>query len=253
MSQAGDPLELLAEVMDFESFCALLTERLGYEERQQGGRPPFGPALMFKVLILQSRHNLSDAKTEFHVRDRITWMHFLGFEFGDTTPDENTVRHFRNRLIETDSLDELVESFEQQMRERDYLPMGGQIVDATLVLAPKQRNTVEKNAVIKERKSAQEISPDQPSKAAQKDVDARWTVEVGGKIRYRPDGSLLQQISQPKYGYKAHNSVDIKFVLFARVWSLRRLCMMVNFSNVLWISIIRPWACGGLRLSFERE
>ena len=60
--------------------------------------------LMFKILILQTYHNLSDAKTEFYVRDRVTWMRFLGFNLGDTMPDENTIRHFRNRLIETVNL-----------------------------------------------------------------------------------------------------------------------------------------------------
>lgn len=29
------------------------------------------------------------------------------------------------------------------------------------------------------------------NKAYQKDVDARWTIKIGGKIRYRPDGTPL--------------------------------------------------------------
>ena len=29
---------------------------------------------------------------------------FLGFEFGDATPDENTIRHFRDRLTDTGAL-----------------------------------------------------------------------------------------------------------------------------------------------------
>ena len=99
LSQAGDPLELLAAAVDFESFRPLLTERLGYGDRPQGGRPPFDAVLMYKILILQAYHNLSDAKTEFHVCDRLTWMRFLGVEPGDTMPDENTICHFRNRLI----------------------------------------------------------------------------------------------------------------------------------------------------------
>ena len=33
---------------------------------------------MFKVLILQTQNNLSDERTEFYLRDRLTWMRFLG-------------------------------------------------------------------------------------------------------------------------------------------------------------------------------
>ena len=41
LSQSADPLETLVAVVDFESFRALLAERLGYGDRPQGGRPPF--------------------------------------------------------------------------------------------------------------------------------------------------------------------------------------------------------------------
>ena len=70
----------------------------------KGGRPPFDPVSMFKALILQAQHNLSDARMEFMIRDRLSWMRFLGFDLGAPTPDENTIRHFRNRLTETGTL-----------------------------------------------------------------------------------------------------------------------------------------------------
>jgi hypothetical protein len=38
---------------------------------------------MFKVLILQTQNNLSDERTEFYLRDRLTWMRFLGLGLGD--------------------------------------------------------------------------------------------------------------------------------------------------------------------------
>src|SRR5690606_525155 len=57
-------------------------------------------------------------------------------------------------------------------------PMSGQIVDASLVPAPKQRNTDGERKAIKAGKSADEIWPDKPAKAAQKDTDARWTLKI---------------------------------------------------------------------------
>lgn len=47
----------------------------------------------------------------------------------------------------------------------------------------------------KDGKSADEIWPDEPAKAHQKDVDARWTLKIGGKVRYRPDGTPLPPIA----------------------------------------------------------
>ena len=83
-----------------------------------------------------------------------------------------------------------------------YLPMGGQIVDATLLSAPERRNTATEKAAIKERKSAAEIWPDQPAKAAQKDVDARWTVKFA---RARPLTGRRPgiDIAIPSFGYKS--------------------------------------------------
>ena len=128
---------------------------------------------MFKVLILAAQNTVSDARMEFLIRDRLSWLRFLGFDLGAPTPDENRIRLFREKLTRAGAIDALFAAFDRRLRERGYLPMGGQIVDAALVAAPKQRNTAAEKALIKEGKSAAEIWPDQPAKAAQKDVDAR--------------------------------------------------------------------------------
>ena len=104
ISKNGDPLEILEATVDFEYFRGWLVEGLGYGDGARGGRPPFDPVSMFKALILQAQHNLSDAKMEFMIRDRLSWMRFLGFDLGGPTPDENTIRLFRNKLTETGAL-----------------------------------------------------------------------------------------------------------------------------------------------------
>ena len=102
--QGDKTLEMVSKLVDFEGLRDLLAERLGYGDNRQGGRPPFDPVAMAKILILQSWNNLSDAKTEQMVRRDLLWMDFLGFKLGKATPDENTIRHFRNRLTETKTL-----------------------------------------------------------------------------------------------------------------------------------------------------
>lgn len=141
LSRDGDPLEVLQRTVDFEYFRGWLIEGLGYGDGAKGGRPPFDPVMMFKALILQAQHNLSDARMEFMIRDRLSWLRFLELSHGDRTPDENTIRHFRNRLTETGTLKRVMKAFDWQLQKKGYIPMSGQTVDASLVPAPKQRNT----------------------------------------------------------------------------------------------------------------
>ena len=67
LSEHGGPLEALDATVDFEYFRGWLVEGLGYGDGRKGGRPPFDPVSMFKALILQAQHNLSDAKMEFMI------------------------------------------------------------------------------------------------------------------------------------------------------------------------------------------
>lgn len=210
LSEAGDPLEEMARVIDFEAFRPLLDEALGYSDGSKGGRPAYDPVAMFKVLILAAQNNLSDARMEFLIRDRLSWLRFLGFDLGQPTPDENTIRMFRERLTGAGAIRQLFEEFDRQLRHSGYLAMGGQIVDATLISAPRQRNSREEKAAIKAGKTAAEIWPDQPHKAAQKDTDARWTVKVG-RPRDKTAERSVPELAIPVFGYKSHIAIDRRF------------------------------------------
>jgi len=201
LSANGDPLEELRRIIDFEAFRPVLDAALTYSDGSKGGRPPYDPVAMLKALILAAQNNVSDARMEYLIRDRLSWLRFLGFDLGVPTPDANTIRLFRERLTEVGALDRLFAEFDRQLKERGYLAMGGQIVDATLVAAPKQRNTQDEKAAIKEGKVASEIWPDQPARAAQKDTDARWTLKFA-KAKPMADGKPGIDIAIPSFGYK---------------------------------------------------
>lgn len=126
-------------------------------------------------------------------------------------PDENTIRHYRNRLTQSGTPAALMKAFDRHLHEQGYLAMGGQIVDATLVPAPRQRNTEGEKAAVKAGRSAKQIWRGKPGKAHQKDADARWTLKIGGKTRFRPDGTPLPQIATPVSGYKNHISIDQRY------------------------------------------
>ena len=131
---------------------------------------------MFKVLILQAMHSLSDERCEYLIKDRLSFMRFLGLGLTDAVPDANTIWTFREALKQADAVDGLFQRFDEVLRSAGFLAMSGQIVDATIVAAPKQRNTIEEKKAIKEGRIP-EAWRDKPAKLAQKDRDARWTVK----------------------------------------------------------------------------
>jgi transposase len=206
----------MSRVVDFEVFRPALDKALAYGDGARGGRPPYDPVAMFKVLILAAQNTVSDARMEFLIRDRLSWLRFLGFDLGAVTPDENTIRLFRGeKLTRAGAIDALFAAFDRQLRERGHLPMGGQIVDATLVTAPKQRNTAAEKEAIKDGKSAAEIWPENPAKAAQKDTDARWTLKFA-KGRPLPGGKPGTDIAIPSFGYKSSIAICRRYGFIRR-------------------------------------
>ena len=212
---------------------------------------------MFKALILQAQHNLSDARMEFMIRDRLSWMRFLGFDLGGPTPDENTIRLFRDKLTASGHAEAGDEGVRLAAPEEGLHPDGAaRSWTPSLVPAPKQRNTDGEKEAIKAGKSAREIWPDEPNKAAQKDTNARWTLKIGGKVRYRPDGTPLPMIAVPVFGYKSHISIDRRFgfiresaVTSASAADGRMLRQLVTTGN----TSSEVWADSAYRSQKQRE
>jgi transposase, IS5 family len=163
LSAKGDGLERLSAVVNFELFRPELERAVPRSDRSQGGRPPFDHVLMFKILVLQTQNNLSDERTEFYLRDRLTWMRFLGLGLGDPVPDANTIWTFREALTKAGAIERLFALFDRQLRAAGYLAMSGQLVDAAIIAAPKQRNTKQEKQAIKEGRVPEDWQRSRPS------------------------------------------------------------------------------------------
>ncbi len=74
-----------------------LEKALAYSDGRYGGRPPFDPVLMFKILVIQMLNNLSDERTEYLINDRLSFMRFLGLGLSERVPDAKTIWLFRER------------------------------------------------------------------------------------------------------------------------------------------------------------
>ena len=216
LSAKGDDLEHISTLVDFEVFRLDLVRAVPRSDGTKGGRPAFDPVLMFKILLLQAMHGLSDERTEYLIKDRLSFMRFLGLGLSDAVPDANTIWTFREALKRANAVDALFHRFDVTLKGTGYLAMGGQIIDATIVAAPKQRNTEAERAAIKQG----EIPAgwvQKPAKLRQKDRDARWTVKFS-KAKPREDGTPQVDIAVPSFGYKNHISIDRRHGLI-RGWT----------------------------------
>ena len=222
LSAAGDPLEQLAAVVDFELFRGDLEAALERSDRARGGRPPYDAVLMFKVLVLQTLYTLSDDQAEYQLRDRLSFMRFAGLSLADPVPDAKTIWLFREQLVRAGAFERLFERFDAALRERGFLAMGGQIVDGeprrpppvrgprrTIVEARRPRlNEVEK-AIVKGGGTPEDWKP---ARTRQVDRDGRWTLKRGRKRPAPPEGgaarTMTGAILVPSFGYKNHVSID---------------------------------------------
>ena len=178
LSLKGDPLERLEKVVDFECFRPTLS-----------GRPPYDLVLMLKILILQRLYNLSDDAMEYQMIDRISFRRFLKID--DKVPDAKTIWNFRNQLSKSNRGNWLFSAFQEKLESQGMIAHKGQIVDATFIEAPKQRNLKDENELIKPNRVPVNWMK---NKRAQKDTAARWTIK--GNERH--------------YGYKNHIAIDTK-------------------------------------------
>jgi IS5 family transposase len=217
LSDLGDQLEAFRVAVDFETFRPELNAALSYSDGSQGGRPPFDPVMMFKILVIQAANNLSDERAEFLINDRLSFMRFLGLSWSDRVPDARTIWLFREKLTKAGAINALFERFDATLRASGYIAMSGQIIDASLIAAPRQRNTNDEKKAIKEGRIPDEWK-EKPAKLRHKDRDARWTVKFT-KAKPREDGSSpTVDLAILVFGYQNHISIDRGFG-FIRQWS----------------------------------
>lgn len=190
----GDSLCKLNKVVDWEMFRPSLESVFEKERKSNAGAKGFDKVMMFKCLIIQSLYNLSDEALEFQILDRLSFNRFLGIGIGEKVPDATTIWRFREELVGAGVVKRLFKKFDSFLRDNGFQARCGQIIDASIVNVPKQRNSRDENKRIKQGEIPEDWSE---TKKRQKDTDARWTKKSGKNF----------------FGYKNHISIDAKHKL----------------------------------------
>lgn len=201
LSLLGDPLVALNTMIDWEAFRGdIETAREKAREharKSAAGAKSIDAVLMFKILVLQQLNNLSDDRIEYQIRDRLSFMRFLGLKLEDRVPDAKTVWLFRETLKQEGAGEGLFKRFDEQLAAKGLVAKGGQMIDATFVEVPKSRNSREDNARIKAGELPEGWDKDDSATKhmrCQKDTDARWT----------------KKNQETHFGYKNHINADAK-------------------------------------------
>ena len=214
----NDPLVKINAAVPWEAFRSRLEKvwRKPADKRKSNAEcKPWDAIVMFKAIVLCALYNLSDDQVEYQMRDRLSFVRFpgsspgqaLGLALEDKVPDakacpeldSGTVWLYREQLSQAGVIDALFDDFDGYLKTQGYQAMGGQIIDASIVAVPKQRNNRADNTQIKQGETPREWG-DKPTRRRQKDTDARWTKKHG----------------KSHYGYKNHLNIDRRHKLIRR-------------------------------------
>ena len=197
LDEPGDPLQEIERHVDFATPAARVDESVPRPDRTKGGRPPYPTETMVRILVLKRLYNLSDEQMEYQLLDRMSYKRFCGLDDALRVADRTTIWHFENRVGQAGA-QALFGEMAEQLARKGFIARGGQIIDATLVKAPVQRNSRQENEQVRQGNVPEDWSD---AKRRQKDVDASWTKKNG----------------KSHFGYKLSVNVDGRYKLIRRV------------------------------------
>jgi IS5 family transposase len=172
------------------------------------GRCGYDVLALFKCLLLQNWHSLSDLGLEEALKVRLDFMCFTGFHLGGNLPDETTICRFRNKLIEQNKYEALFSEITRQIEGQGLKVKNASvaIVDATLITANARPNSI-----------YHENPKGELEKEHSKDADAKW----------------LKKGNKTHFGYQAFTRCDAEGFIEQTLVTPANLSEVKHFKNML--------------------
>lgn len=183
LQSVGDKLAEIDSLIDWSPFRPIL-ESMYINRTASGGRPEADVIVMFKMLVLQQWHGLSDAELEKQCIDRISFRKFLGFP--EYIPDSTTVWSFRKRIIDNGKEKAIWDEMQNQLDALGLKIKKGMIQDATFIHS----------------------DPGHAKADVPRGKDA--------KTRRSKDGTWTKKNGKSHFGYKLHTIIDKDYELIRR-------------------------------------
>jgi IS5 family transposase len=204
MSERGQKemfLDRTNRLIDWKHFEKIL--RVCEKRPDAAGNDPYPPIVMFKALLVQRWHCLSDPEMETALYDRLSFIRFCGLSVMSSVPDHSTIWRFREELLRMGLFEKLFAEVNRQLIEKGIMvkETKGAIVDATLIKSSRRpRKVIE---VMPEDRKEEETDTPEFTVTYSDDTDATW----------------VKKGNTPHYGYKAHVAADVEdgFILGGHV------------------------------------
>ncbi len=222
----NEALERVLELIDWSAIAGLLSAVHG----SRYGAPGYPAVAMFKALLLQQWHGLSDPALEASIEDRLSFRRFCGFALDAETPDHVTIHRFRETLRKHGLAERVFEEVNRQIDNHGLILRQGTLIDASLIDAAVKRpkppaDQLPADNPAADHPPADHLPAEQPpegpaaspgagnaTKAAPADRGAAATAE-------RPPSKLVKSLLDPDaawtkkggrrfFGYKVHVGVD---------------------------------------------
>ncbi|WP_321428544.1 IS5 family transposase [uncultured Methanolobus sp.] len=183
LQSVGDRLAEIESLIDWKPFRPIL-ESMYKNRTASGGRPEADVIVMFKMLVLQQWHGLSDPELERQCIDRISFRKFLGFP--EYVPDNTTVWSFRQRIIDNGKEKQIWNEMQRQLNALGLEIKKGTIQDATFIHS----------------------NPGHAKADTPRGEDAKTTRSK--------DGTWVKKGGKSHFGYKFHTIIDKDYELIRR-------------------------------------
>ena len=128
--KGGEALSEIAGLIDWGPIEALLS---GLVKPHSRGEAAYPPLVLFKAMLLQRWHGLSDPQLEAALSDRLSFLRFCGLSLQDRTPDHATLWRFRQKLGAARLDEALMAELDRQLVGAGAVVRTGTLVDASLV------------------------------------------------------------------------------------------------------------------------
>lgn len=139
----ADALSEVSRLVDWTAFERLLDPI----HRSARGEASYPPLVMFRVLLLQRWHGLSDPATEAALADRLSFLRFAGLSLGDRTPDHATIWRFRQALAADGLIEAAMAELGRQLEAAGVMLRQGTLIDASLVTSAARRPRMDQDRV----------------------------------------------------------------------------------------------------------
>jgi IS5 family transposase len=133
--KVGGFLERIEQGFDWSAIEALLSPIHG----SAMGAPGYPPLTLFKIVLLQQWHTLSDPAAEEAVRDRLSFRRFCGLPLDMATPDHASIWRFRQTIDKLGLSTKLLAEVNRQLDARGFVIKRGTLVDATIIAGSVRR------------------------------------------------------------------------------------------------------------------